>query len=162
MAEKRLFREFKQLRHTPASCSNPQILELAPVDAEESIFKWFATIVKRDRHDSLFYYNGQWELDITVPPLYPSKPPRITFSAESKITHPNINFDTGEICLDILKDELWSPAWNLEHLVGAVLMLLDEPEPDSPLNVDLANLFRSDKLAFESAAQYTMWKYNTL
>ena len=40
-------------------------------------------------------------------------------------------------------------------------MLIDYPEPDSPLNIDLANLFRQDKTAFESVVQYYMWKYDT-
>lgn len=161
MSEKRLFQEYKQLRRVAASENNPQIIDLSPVDPETSIYKWTATIAKRNKHDSLFYYNGQWKLDIEVGTHYPRKPPKVLFSKKSKINHPNINLETGEICLDILKDDAWSPAWNLEHLVGAILMLIDEPEPDSPLNVDLANLFRSDKLAFESAVQHTMWKHKT-
>lgn len=159
MAERRLFKEYKQLRLNPPQ--NPQILDLRPVD-ESSIFQWTATIAKPTKNDLPYYYNGQWTLEITVLPTYPIQPPQIKFARKSVINHPNIRIDTGEICLDILKSELWSPAWNLEHLVGAVLMLLDDPEPDLPFNVDLANLFRCDKLAFESAVQYTMWKYNTL
>ena len=162
MSEKRLFREYKQLQQTPASTQNPQILDLAPLDAEESIHVWKAVICKRSKHDLLFYYNGKWTLEIDAGEHYPKKPPKISFSAATRINHPNINFETGEICLDILKDDAWLPAWNLQHLVGAILTLLDEPEPDSPLNVDLANLFRSDKLAFESAVQHTMWRENTL
>ena len=30
-----------------------------------------------------------------------------------QVFHPNVNFKTGEICLDILKRE-WTPAWSLE------------------------------------------------
>ncbi|GEQ68867.1 hypothetical protein JCM33374_g2536 [Metschnikowia sp. JCM 33374] len=162
MAEKRLFQEYKQLLKTPASVNNPQIVDLRPVDVENSIFKWQAVIVKRTKADSPYYYNGQWTLDIDVDAQYPRKPAKITFSPATRILHPNIRLETGEICLDILTDDAWSPAWNLVHLVGAILILLDEPEPDSPLNVDSANLYRSDKLAFESAVQHTMWKHNTL
>ena len=42
---------------------------------------------------------------------YPLEPPKITFM--TKVFHPNVNFDTGEICLDILKRD-WSPAWSLQ------------------------------------------------
>lgn len=162
MAERRLFKEFKQLQKTPPSTSNPQVLELGPRDAEESIFRWHAVIAKPTKTESVYYYNGQWSLDIEADSTYPIKPPKISFSRQTPINHPNINIDTGEICLDILKSDAWSPAWNLESLVGAILVLIDEPEPDSPLNVDLANLFRKDKVGFESMVQYTMWKHSTL
>lgn len=162
MAEKRLLTEFKKLVQNPPRLSNSQILSLEPVDAEKSIFSWVAEIAKPSVKDNSYYYNGKWTLDITADSTYPFRPPTIRFNKKTPINHPNVNLKTGEICLDILKDDSWSPAWNLESLVGAILMLIDEPEPDSPLNVDLANLFRFDKEAFESMVQYTMWKHGTL
>lgn len=97
-------------------------------------------------------------MSINVPTSYPIDPPTIKFV--TPIVHPNINLGSGEICLDILKKESWSPAWNLEHLVVAILMLLDQPEPDSPLNIDAANLYRQDKVAYESIVQFNIWKHN--
>ncbi|KAK6455993.1 ubiquitin-conjugating enzyme/RWD-like protein, partial [Scheffersomyces xylosifermentans] len=158
MAERRLFKEFNQYRKNPPSSSNHQIVSLHPIN-EDDIFRWEAIIAKPTKADSPYYYQGQWKLDIKVSPTYPISPPTIKFA--SKICHPNINITDGEICLDILKKDSWSPAWNLEHLLVAILMLLDNPEPDSPLNIDSANLYRYDKVAFESLVQYTMWKYNT-
>lgn len=162
MAQKRLLKELKLLTKAPASSANHQILHLYPDNSDESLLNWKCTIAKPFKTDSPYYYNGKWELEISIGPSYPNKPPHIAFSQKTPIIHPNINFSTGEICLDILKDDAWSPAWDLCHLVGAILLLLDDPEPDSPLNVDLSNLFRSDKTAFESMAQYTIWKYGTI
>lgn len=160
MAEKRLFKEYNQLKKNPAHEANPQIVSLSPVDMS-NILEWEAVVSKPDKSGSRYYYNGKWRLNITVPTTYPLTAPKIEFDKSTPICHPNINIDTGEICLDILKQESWSPAWNLQYLVVAVLMLIDDPEPDSPLNIDLANLFRQDKIAFESVVQYYMWKYDT-
>lgn len=159
MSNKRVLKELTQLRKSPPSASNHQIISLSPVG--EDIYIWEAAIAKQTTEDSPYYYHGQWKLDIRLPIQYPQVPPKVWFSKETPILHPNVDFGTGEICLDILKSESWSPAWTIEYVVVAILMLIDDPEPDSPLNLDLANLFRYDKDAFESMVQYTIWKYNT-
>ena len=161
MAHKRLFQELKQLNSKDIGESNEQIISLGPRDTED-IFKWEAVICKPGKEESKYYYRGQWKLNISVGERYPITPPNIRFDRTTPICHPNINIETGEICLNILNEESWSPAWNLEHTVTAILMLIDEPEPDSPLNIDLANLFRCDKGAFESVVQYYIWKFGTV
>lgn len=160
MSQKRLLKELKQLNKHHPSLTNAQIMSIEP-RSEDSLYLWRAVIAKPTKADSEWYYNGQWTLEISVAEDYPKSPPAVIFSRQTPICHPNINIETGEICLDILKDESWLPAWNLEHIVVAILMLIDDPEPDSPLNIDLANLFRSDKAAFESVVQYNIWRHGT-
>lgn len=84
--------------------------------------------------------DGRWLLTISLPPTYPLQPPRITFA--TPVVHANIALDTGEVCLDLLKDA-WTPAYGVLESVRAVRMLLGCPETDSPLNVDVAALLRS-------------------
>lgn len=81
----------------------------------------------------------------------------MTHASLLQIFHPNVHFRQGDICLDILKKE-WSPAWGLQAACRAVLALLSDPDPTSPLNCDAGNMLRQDAdvLAYEStAALYT-------
>ena len=60
-------------------------------------------------------------------------PPKVYFL--TKIYHPNIHWDTGEVCLDILKSE-WSTMWSLSKIGKALSSLLFDPNAESPLNCD--------------------------
>ena len=95
---------------------------------------------------------GLWHLDILIPPSYPLAPPKITFT--TPICHPNVDFKTGEICLDLLKTS-WSPAYTLTSTLEAIHQLLAYPEVDSPFNVDIATLLKSgDKIGGESLVRF--------
>ena len=79
-----------------------------------------------------------------VPPNYPASPPEIKF--ETPCCHPNVNFKTGEICLDLLKGS-WTPTYGIVSTLEAVQQLLSAGgEPDSPLNLDIARLLREGDL----------------
>lgn len=84
-------------------------------------------------------------------------PPKVYFL--TKIYHPNIHWETGEVCLDILKGE-WSTKWSLSEIGKAISSLMFDPNADSPLNCDagtiesLGNMIRAgDMLAFETTAR---------
>ncbi|KAM7193550.1 peroxin-4 [Rhypophila sp. PSN 637] len=109
---------------------------LGPVQDDE-LFKWEAVINGRGIGSG--YDEGRWLLSITIPASYPLQPPQIKFI--TPIVHPNINLQTGEICLDLLKDA-WTPAYSVLESVRAVRMLLGYPEINSPLNLDVASLIR--------------------
>ncbi|KAI5956185.1 hypothetical protein KGF54_000660 [Candida jiufengensis] len=158
MAEKRLIKEYTRYQKHSPSLTNHQILELKPIN-DNNLFKWEATITKQTQQDSPYYYGGKWKLNIEIPSTYPQQPPKIKF--QTKIIHPNINFTTGEICLDVLQKN-WVPTWNLESLIIAILQLLDYPEIDSPLNIDASNLFRDDVIAFQSLSQYQIWRNSSV
>ncbi|PKI85213.1 E2 ubiquitin-conjugating enzyme [Malassezia vespertilionis] len=137
---KRLLHELTAL-HKRRADADDLVAYLAPA-TEDNLMVWEAELhAPRDG----VYSGGRFRIAIQVPAAYPTKPPVMRF--KTPIFHPNVHWKTGEICLDVLQSQ-WSPAWTLHSACTAVLALLDVPEPDSPLNVDAANLFRHDAVAY--------------
>ena len=112
---------------------------------ENNIYRWRAQIYGSEATP---YQGGIFHLSIDIPTEYPFKPPKVHF--DTKIFHPNIG-KQGSICLDLLKNK-WSPALTLEHLLIAICSLLDDPNPDDPLNIEAGNLYIKDKNEFNMHA----------
>ncbi|KAH6606613.1 hypothetical protein Trco_005766 [Trichoderma cornu-damae] len=122
---------------------------LGPV-SEEDLFEWEAVINGKGIGSG--YDDGRWLIHIQLSSSYPLSPPKMRFV--TKIIHPNIALQTGEICLDLLKDK-WTATYSVLQCVRAVRMLLGYPETDSPLNVDVAALLRGgDVLGTRKLVQY--------
>lgn len=66
--------------------------------------------------------------------------------------------DSGEICADILKEQ-WKPALNLKWVLGVLKQMMEEPSPDSPVEADIAALFKNDRKAFDKTAKDWTGKY---
>ena len=144
---KRLTHEISDLRSNP----NEAVLHLGP-SSDEDLFHWEA-VLKGPRDQTSPYCGGLWLLSIEIPSNYPLAPPKIRFN--TPICHPNVHFQTGEICLTLLTTEHWAPSYTLSSTMSALQMLLTEPGLDSPLNVDIANLYREDDaVGWESLVRY--------
>ena len=75
--------------------------------------------------------------------------------------HPNIDPDSGEICLSLFMDsnddrwkylddyERWTPAYSMETIIMSVISTLAEPALEGPVNVDAAIQYRDDFEAFK-------------
>ncbi|KAI9819698.1 MAG: hypothetical protein M1832_003932 [Thelocarpon impressellum] len=143
-ATKRLLHELRE--HAQArrdgDADADGLVHLGPV-SDEQMLLWEAVLraPDSDAPDARSgYEGGQWKLSIRIPPSYPMAPPEVRF--QTPICHPNVHFQTGEICLDLLK-QAWSPAYGIARTLQSVRLLLADPAPESPLNVDVAALLRT-------------------
>ena len=122
----------------PCNCS------AGPID-ENDLLKWRATIIGPT--DSP-YSGGVFNLSILFTDDYPFTPPKIKFI--NKIYHPNISYN-GSICLDLLKNK-WSPALTVSKLLLSICSLLTDPNPDDPLEPNIAYIYKTNPEKFKQNA----------
>ena len=104
------------------------------------------------------YENGKWKLTITFPEKYPYKSPSIGFL--DAIYHPNIDLKSGTICLNVLNEE-WQPIYTLKHILETFIpQLLTYPNPDDPLNIEAAEMYKSDYEKFKKCVTDFIKKQN--
>ena len=60
------------------------------------------------------YSQGLWKLSLKIPDSYPAAPPTATF--RTRIWHPNVEENTGNVCVDTLKKD-WEPRLTLRDVL---------------------------------------------
>nr|CAG4644321.1 EOG090X0DZY [Lepidurus arcticus] len=100
----------------------------------DNLFNWVGTI---QGPSSTVYENLKYKLALQFPNGYPYRPPTVRFI--TPCFHPNVD-SHGNICLDILKDK-WSALYDVRTILISIQSLLGEPNNDSPLNVQAAELW---------------------
>ena len=119
----------------PGGCS------ASPVD--DDLFRWAATIVGPPNSP---FDGGLFTLSLAFPESYPTRPPRVRFTCE--VFHPNVYAD-GQLCLDLLQQDAWSPAQNVASLLASIQSLLCDPNCASPANPEAARQYLSDRAAYD-------------
>ena len=115
----------------------------------DDLMNWEATIIGPKGSP---FEGGIFNLTIKFPQNYPFRAPEVKFV--TPVYHPNIN-KHGDICLDILKDQ-WSPALSISKVLLSICSLLTDPNPNDPLEPDVARMYKDNKLEYEiTARQYT-------
>ena len=100
----------------------------------ENLFQWVGTI---QGSAGTVYEGLSYKLSLTFPSDYPYSPPTIKFL--TPCYHPNVDAH-GNICLDILKEK-WSAAYTVHSALLSLQTLLGDPNNDSPLNTNAAQLW---------------------
>jgi ubiquitin-conjugating enzyme E2 D/E len=101
------------------------------------------------------YEKGVFDLSVDFPKEYPFIPPTIKFI--NRIFHPNIDMN-GNICIDILKDQ-WASSISLTSIIISLSDLLQNPNPDDPLNIDAGNIYKKNKEQFNKTVNDYIKKY---
>lgn len=90
------------------------------------------------------FEDGIFVLDIILPCDYPFKPPKITF--ETPIYHCNVS-SSGQICLDILQQDQWSPRYTIKQCLQEIQELMIHPNPKDAIRLSIAEFcFAHQKL----------------
>ncbi|KAK3995108.1 ubiquitin-conjugating enzyme/RWD-like protein [Cladorrhinum sp. PSN332] len=132
-------------------------------DDNINILRWqFALMVINS--DSVFN-GGYFKAEMTFSEEYPYQPPKFRFLVP--FTHPNI-YPDGQLCISILHkpgedvmsgetaSERWSPLHCAESVLRSVLLLLDDPEINSPANVDASVMYRDRRIEYNEKARATV------
>ncbi|KAK5123112.1 hypothetical protein LTR85_003310 [Meristemomyces frigidus] len=93
---------------------------------------------------------GVFKLHLTIPRTYPSQPPTAHF--RTPIFHPNVDPQTGGVCVETLKRD-WDAKLTLRDILVVIGCLLIQPNPDSALNSDAGSLMQEDFATFTRRAE---------
>jgi ubiquitin-conjugating enzyme E2 G1 len=96
---------------------------------------------------------GFFKAILTFPQDFPQSPPEMKFITE--MWHPNI-YPDGKVCISILHnpgvdefnpqekaEERWRPVLGVEQILVSVISMLNDPNCDSPANIDAGVMFRN-------------------
>ncbi len=141
---KRINKEFQEIQSEIKNGHAPNIVSASTVGTD--VTKWQA-IIKGPEGSP--FEKGQFELSLQFGSNFPFKAPTILF--KTKMHHPNVS-NSGEICLDILKDQ-WSPALSVTKVLLSICSLLTDPNPDDPLNAAVANEYKNNRKLYDETVR---------
>ena len=117
---------------------------------DDNIYKW--SVIFTGPQDTIFE-GGFYKAVLTFPQDFPQNPPEMKFITE--MWHPNIYKD-GKVCISILHspgvdrfneqekaEERWRPSLGVEQIILSVISMLNDPNCDSPANIDASVMFKN-------------------
>ncbi|CAG9954122.1 unnamed protein product [Clonostachys rosea f. rosea IK726] len=155
MAQKRLLQELVPLQ-------KEKWVHIEVDDA--NLFKWKLGLWVVNPES--VWHGAFLKAEMRFPNDYPYQPPTFRFTTRD-IFHPNI-YPDGNLCISILhrpgddaqSGELASERWNVLHgvesVLRSVLLLMDDPEINSPANVDASVMYRDHRDNYNARAKVTV------
>jgi len=159
MALKRLHKEFKEL--------NKNLYSEFSIFPTDNFLVWNGVIFGPENTP---YQGGIFKFELIFPKQYPNKPPALKFL--SQLFHPNI-YPDGKVCISILhegEDEFnyesiadrWKPIHGITSILMSIVLMLAEPNLESPANVDASKIYRDDIAAFNKIVYKNVYQTQLL
>ena len=130
---KRLAGDLKNLKKKPI-----EGITAEPID-ESDLTKWKGRV---EGPKGTPFEGGYFHFKINIPENYPFEPPEVKMV--TKVYHPNINSQTGNICVNILKPDKWTSTNSIQLVLLSLQGLLTKPNPDSPLVGEINKVYVND------------------
>uniref|UniRef100_A0A7S1D0U9 E2 ubiquitin-conjugating enzyme n=2 Tax=Cyclophora tenuis TaxID=216820 RepID=A0A7S1D0U9_CYCTE len=144
---------------------NPIDLVSVGLVDESNVYEWEILIMGPD---GTLYEGGFFKAKLAFPDDFPNMPPTMTFVSE--MWHPNV-YEDGRVCISILHppgedefnaqesaDERWRPILGVEQILMSVISMLNDPNDESPANLDAAVMWRNDRQAFKKKVRQVVRK----
>uniref|UniRef100_T1K265 UBC core domain-containing protein n=1 Tax=Tetranychus urticae TaxID=32264 RepID=T1K265_TETUR len=144
IASQRLKKELQEMRSHPDFAENRFTIDTV----DDDLFHMVASIAGPPDTP---YSDGMFQVDIKLTKKYPFAPPAVRFITH--VWHPNISSITGCICLDILDDN-WAAALTIRGVLLSLQSLLQDPEPNNPLDSSVATQYKNNPNLFRKTARY--------
>jgi len=132
---------------------------------ENDFYLW--TVCFTGPEDTI-YEGGFFKALLTFPQDFPQNPPEMKFLTE--MWHPNI-YEDGKVCISILHspgndpyneqekaEERWRPILGVEQILVSVISMLNEPNCDSPANIDAGVHLRKDPEGYKKKVRTLVLK----
>ena len=102
------------------------------------------------------YDGGRFTVNIDFRDNYPFKCPKLQFV--TKIYHPNIKTETGEICAEAIKNS-WVPTLNADFIIKMLRELIGNPTAENPMETEIARELMTSTEKFRNTAKEYTEKY---
>jgi ubiquitin-protein ligase len=102
------------------------------------------------------FEKGKFTFDIKFPTEYPFHPPDLR--CIHQVYHPNFDKE-GQVCLEILRKDGWSPMIGVNEIIIALQELLKTPNVDHPLVESIAEEYVNNRSNYEKNARDWTSKY---
>jgi len=105
-----------------------------------------------------FHKDIPFRVKIIASDDYPFAPPKVM--STTRVLHPNIHIETGEVFISMLQKTEWIPVLNLNLILFALELILIQPNmdyiPDCFKNQELLQVYQFDQLQFRGLIQQSM------
>ena len=130
---KRLAGDLKNLKKKPIEGITAGLID------ENDLTKWKGRV---EGAKGTPFEGGYFHFKIDIPENYPFEPPEVKMI--TKVYHPNINYKTGNICVNILKKDNWTSTNSIQSVLLSLQGLLSNPNTKDPLMGEINNIYLDD------------------